>query len=405
VRRVESLPASQVGRKNVEWALPGRAAYGYLTLLIGEQGLGKSTWLAWVAAENSRRGAVTLVASAEDGWDTTIRPRLEACSANLDLVRFVDVALDDLSADGLLLPDDVDELAREIADTCATVVTIDPVLAHLGRDIDSHRDASTRQALAPLARLANEHGVAVIAAHHLNKSASSDPLSRAAASVAFTAQARSVLLWARVPSDDEGERGPQRALAHVKSNLSALTATQLWTVEPILLPAMGTHPEVETSRVVLTGESEHSGRDLLARREDTEPSALEEAREFLRQELATGPVPAKTIFGAAKTLGISEITLRRAAKDVGAETRKASFAGGWEWLIPLRRQDDHQRGSPSENGSDDHLGRNGSTMPVLAASEAPGNLEDDHPRELSIFGAMERARRFDELYPPKELRT
>jgi hypothetical protein len=405
VRRVESVPASQVERKQVEWALPGRVAYGYLTLLIGEQGLGKSQWLAWVAAENSRRDAVTLVASAEDAWETTIRPRLEAWNARLELVRFVEVALEDSSADGLLLPDDVDELSREIHDTGATIVTIDPVLAHLGRDIDSHRDASTRQALAPLARLANEHGAAIIAAHHLNKSSSTDALARASASVAFTAQARSVLLWARDPDDEDGERGQRRALAHVKSNLSPLTPTQTWTVEPIVLPATGTNPEVETSRVRHTGESEHTGRDLLARRDDTEPSALEEAREFLRQELATGPVPAKTIFSAAKVLGISEITLRRAAKEIGAETRKAAFAGGWEWLLPIRHEDDHPARSSSENGSDDHLRTNGSTMRVSTPSESLKRHEDDHQREMIIFDAIERARRFDQLYPPKGSRT
>ena len=41
-RRVESVPASDVERKQVDWMLPGRFAYGYLGLLIGEQGLGKS---------------------------------------------------------------------------------------------------------------------------------------------------------------------------------------------------------------------------------------------------------------------------------------------------------------------------------------------------------------------------
>ncbi len=405
MRRVESVPASRVDRKKVEWALEGRVAYGYLSLLIGEQGLGKSQWLAWVAAENSRNGRVTLVASAEDSWDATIRPRLEACNANLELVRFVKVALPDMSADGLMLPDDVHELSREIAETGASIVTIDPVLAHLGRDIDSHRDASTRQALAPLARLADEHGAAVIAAHHLNKSSTSDPLTRASASVAFTAQARSVLLWARDPDDEEDERGNRRALAHVKSNLSALAATQTWLVKPMLLPASGTHPEVETSRVVHTGESAHTGRDLLTRRDDGDRSAIEEAREFLREELATGPVPTNTILGAAKTLGISEITLRRAAKDVGAEARKTGMSGGWEWLIPLRREDDHPPGSSSENGFDDHLRRNGSTTRVSTPSESRESTEDGHPRDLTIFDAIERAKRFDEQFPPKGSRA
>jgi hypothetical protein len=97
--------------------------------------------------------------------------------------------------------------------------------------------------------------------------------------------------------------------------------------------------------------------------------------------------------------------VRRAAKDIGAEARKTSFSGAWEWLLPLHPQDDHQPGSSSDDGSDDHLRRNGSTMLVSAASEAPGNTEDDHPRDLIIFDAIERARRFDALYPPKASRT
>ncbi len=326
MRRVESVQASQVLRKAVAWALAGRVAYGYLTLLIGEQGLGKSQWLTWLAAENSRAGAVTLVCSAEDGWDTTIRPRLEAWQANLDLVRFVEIALTDGSADGLLLPDDADELSREIHDTGAKIVTIDPVLAHLGRSIDSHKDASVRQALAPLARLAGEHNVAVVGSHHLNKSVGTDPLSRASASVAFTAQARSVLLWARDPDDEDGERGSRRCLASVKSNLAPLAPTQAWTIEPILLQADSIHPEVATSRVTLVGESEHTGRDLLVIRDDEQRSAVEEAAAFLVDELRGGAVPAKMVLADARSLGISEITLRRAAQRLSVTKTKSGSA-------------------------------------------------------------------------------
>jgi len=253
-RRVESVRASDIRRKRIEWLVPGRVPVGHLTLLIGVQGLGKSQWLTWLAAANSRgelsgEPGVTLICSAEDAWDSTVRPRLEACNANLDLVRFVEVIFEDGEGEGLLLPDDILELSREIHDYGATLVTVDPVLAHLGREIDSHKDASTRQALAPLARVADEQKCAIVAAHHLNKGASTDPLIRASASVAFTAQARSVLLFSSDPDDPEGERGCRRALAHVKCNVAGLAPTQTWEVEPILLPATDRDPAVETSRV------------------------------------------------------------------------------------------------------------------------------------------------------------
>jgi len=350
-----------------------------LSLLIGAQGLGKSTWLAWLAAQHSlgllnSEPGVTLVCSAEDGWATTIRPRLEAQGANLALIRFVEIALDDGSADGLRLPEDVAELRRGIHDTGATLVTIDPVLAHLGHEIDSHRDASTRQALAPLARLADEHDAAIVAAHHLNKSMSNDPLARASASGAFTMQPRSVLLWARDPEDPDGERGRQRALGHVKSNLSPEAPTQTWSVEPIVLPAVGTSPEVETSRVVLTGESSHSGRSLLTRREDDEHvSAVEEAEDFLRAELAFGPVDSKTILRSARDMGISEKTLRRAKDSLGAAAEKKAFGAGWEWRLELADQDG-QGGWPSSKVAKDsehvgHLPTDGSAMRVCGVQQ------------------------------------
>jgi AAA domain len=158
-RHVESVRESEIHRKRIDWLVPGRVPIGYLTLLIGVEGLGKSQWLTWLAAMNSlgklaNEPGVTLICSAEDAWDSTIRPRLEAWNANLELVRFVAV-YEDGEGDGLLLPDDINDLAREIHDTGATLCTVDPVLAHLGREIDSHKDASTRQALAPLARVAD----------------------------------------------------------------------------------------------------------------------------------------------------------------------------------------------------------------------------------------------------------
>ena len=127
---------------------------------------------------------------------------------------------------------------------------------------------------------------------------------------------------------------------------------------------------------------------------------MDEAKNFLLAEIGTGPAPAKKVLVEARTLGISEVTLRRAAKDIGAETRKAGFAGGWEWYIPLSHEADHGPGSSSQDATDNHLRKNGSPVRVCAPPETPKNAEDDHQREMGIFDA-ERVRRFDEMYPRK----
>ena len=66
---------------------------------------------------------------------------------------------------------------------------------------------------------------------------------------------------------------------------------------------------------------------------------LEEAKAFLRQHLAAGPQPARTLLTAAKSAGIAERTLHR-AKDVLSVTteRAGGYAGHgqWVWHPPTR---------------------------------------------------------------------
>jgi hypothetical protein len=66
-------------------------------------------------------------------------------------------------------------------------------------------------------------------------------------------------------------------------------------------------------------------------------SRLESAVDWARNELSDGPVPSKVLFRRAREAGISDRTLRRAMKQLGASTRKLS--GGrftaWVWELLL----------------------------------------------------------------------
>ena len=58
---------------------------------------------------------------------------------------------------------------------------------------------------------------------------------------------------------------------------------------------------------------------------------LEEAIAFLRQQLAAGSQPAKTLLQAAKTAGIAERTLHRAKDVLGVTTEHTGWHGQWIW--------------------------------------------------------------------------
>ena len=74
-------------------------------------------------------------------------------------------------------------------------------MAFLGATANSFRDQDVRRALAPLARLAETLGAAVIIVRHLTKnSAEGNPLYRGGASIGIIGAARSGLLEPVIPT-------------------------------------------------------------------------------------------------------------------------------------------------------------------------------------------------------------
>jgi hypothetical protein len=380
-RRAVATAAAEVRREQVEWLMPGRVPLRMVTVLAGFGGLGKSQWTALLAAENP---GPTLIATAEDSPSTTVRPRLEAVNADLDRVSFVSIQSDDGYDDGLTIPDDIDTLSELIGYTGASLLVVDPLVAHLPGEIDSHKDQSVRRALAPLYRLAEEHGCAVVAVMHLNKSQGLAPLARLSGSGAFGNLARSVLLLDRDPDDPDNEQGMRRVLAHTKANVAREAPSLLYEIEPILLPASDEQPEVETSRLRLLGESPHSSRSLLTTANEEERLARDDAKDFLRAELEDGERhPAEDLFKAGRRVGISDRTLQRARKDIGAQTEKAGFGRGWEWWLPK---------APSLPGKPAFL-HEGASHQVLAPSGENG-LDEDALTELGTVSLSELQVRF-----------
>jgi hypothetical protein len=353
-RRVVTTPFSQIERKRVEWLDAGRVPLGLVTVIGGYGGLGKSQWMLSLCARLSRgelgESAVSLIATAEDDEETTVRPRLEALGANLELIHSVTIQMDDDVEDGLSLPDDLSEVEARVEELGARLLCIDPIVSFLPGHIDSHKDQSVRRALAPIYRLARKHHCGAVASIHLNKTQGLKPLQRLSGSGGFGNAARSVLLFDRDPDDPDGEEGNRRVLAHIKCNVGPTMPSLLYEVRPILLPAADKMPEVETSRVELVGESSHNGVSLLAG--EDERAALGEAEEFLADLLSDGARhPAKDIYREGGKLHISSDRLKRARKKIGAQTEKVDFGGGWEWWLetPRRVQPAHEVLHPSHS--------------------------------------------------------
>lgn len=263
----------------------------------------------------------------------TVRPRLEAAEADLERVAFIEMQADDGYPAGLFLPDDVDAIEQLVEDCGATFVVVDPLTAHLPMEVNSWRDQSVRLALAPLRALAERRRCAVLVIVHLNKGLSVEPLRRVGGSIGIQGAARSALLLARDPGDEA-----RRVLCHFKCNVGPEQPSLLYALDSILLPAANDAPDVETVRLVELGESELGHSDLLGIPADDEArSAMDEAVDFLRDELGNGPRPAKSIRKDAGDAGISPRTLDRAKAALKVTSEREGGIGGegqWLWSLP-----------------------------------------------------------------------
>jgi RecA-family ATPase len=275
------------------WLWPERVPMNAITVLAGDPGLGKSLLTIRLAAKLTRGDLMehpvnVLMLSAEDSLAHTVRPRLEAAGADIGRVHFGSMNRDGLDT-SILLPSDVAELSRLVAEKDVGLVVIDPLMAHLGGAIDSWKDQTVRQALAPLHRMAEHTGTAVLVVAHLNKGQSTDPLQRLGGSIGIPAAARSVLLLGRDPDEPEDDR---RVLAHAKSNVCPLAPSLAFVIEQVRLE----RSRVEAARIRELGTSPHWAADLLAFERPVRGARIAEAVAFLERELIEGPKPARELI-------------------------------------------------------------------------------------------------------------
>lgn len=362
----KAVALAEIERERIDWLWPGRVPLGMLTLLIGDPGLGKSLLTIDLAAKTTRAGADVLLLSAEDHAGATIRPRAEAAGADLSRLHIVTMRRYGME-EGLALPDDAFELDRLIEKHSAKLVVVDPLMAHLPESVNSWRDQSMRQALAPLHRSAEAHRCAILVVAHLNKAAGVSPLYRAGGSIGIPAAVRSALLLARDPEDEDTDRGSGRVLAHVKCNVGPQAESLAASIETVRLD-----DESEAARFKVTGTSGISAADLLAAPATEQRTKRDDAADFLREELSDGPRPTKELQGAARAAGIGWRTIEDAKSDLKIEASKSSFAGGWIWTLP---------DSPEDRTDEDrtpHI----SNPAVFAQTASESGIEDrGHPED------------------------
>jgi hypothetical protein len=349
---LQFLRAADVPHRPVEWLWPGRIAIGKVTLLVGDPGLGKSLVALDIAARVSRAApwpdeklgagseeqgagsqepmpsdstlhaprsplfpASAVLLSAEDDLADTIRPRLEAHSADCERV-FVLASLADLRIDFEQLQAAINRMPD-----CRLIV-LDPINAYVGPN-DSHFHTIVRKILAPLAKFAAAKRMAVLAVTHLRKHDGA-AIYRATGSMGFVAAARAVWIVCR-----ERETPGRHLLLPIKNNLSHTAGGLAYTIEP--------HPHLAAPVIRWQSQPLDTSADEVLASKSRGPEAEDRiaAEKWLRQVLtARGPQAASDLIEEGSQHGFHSRTLQRAMRVIGAKTEKRSILEGWWWSLP-----------------------------------------------------------------------
>ena len=237
-----SGPRALIGRtldsvqmRAIDWLWTGWIPKGYITLLAGETGAGKSTVLADIAARittgtpwpgecQQRAPSRVLWLGSEDSIEEMTTPRLAACGAALDHVMEIQGVSQQGKRNTFSMQDDLEQVAQWLTFARRegkpfAMLVIDPVTSYLPgqrlKKVDMNDSGQLRNVLEPWLVLAQEHNIAIVCVTHFAKDTTRSMLHRVLGSAAFAQTCRSLI--AIVSRDDDGPHA--KAMLQVKVNL------------------------------------------------------------------------------------------------------------------------------------------------------------------------------------------
>ena len=327
---LQSIYAADVTMTAVDWLWLDRFALGKLGIIAGLPDEGKGLLISYIAAQVTNGGAwpcnegiahrgKVILFTAEDDPSDTVVPRLAAAGADLTCIVIISMVREAGKDRMFSLQTDLEMLRRKIDEVGDVVlVLIDPISAYLGvGKMDSYRTTDVRAVLGPVVSLAAELKLSVIGIMHFNKKLDvTNALLRISDSLAYGATARHVY---GIINDAENKR---KLMVRAKNNLAVNTAEQTTLAFYFGTREVGTDPNNDRTIVApyLIWEPQYvdvtATEAMQAASESKSPTARLDAKQFVLDILAAGPVKRTEIDETAEANGISLRTLMRAKREL-----------------------------------------------------------------------------------------
>ena len=308
---------SNVRPRKVDWLWYPYIPYGKLTVLQGDPGDGKSTFILQIAALLSKglqmpdgyrvkESQSIIYQCSEDDLADTVKPRLIAAGADCARIAFI---VDD--DERLTLEDE--RIEKTLAATKARLLIIDPIQAYLTQDYDLQNAIRMRRVLGGLSDLAAKYQCAIVLVGHMNKASGGKDLYRGLGSIDIAAIARSVLMIAR-----DKENPEIRYMIPVKSSLApegcaiAFSLSREAGFQWDGLCSIDVHE-------LLSNEPKHDKKLVLACK-------------YLDEMLNAHEMTSKYIYDKMQRMGIGRRTVESAKQKMHITSYRKS--GTWYWKLP-----------------------------------------------------------------------
>ena len=323
-KELKIISSTNVEVREINWLWYPFIPRGKVTILQGDPGEGKSTFMLTLAAYLTRGEALpftdcgeppdpitVLYQSTEDDYDDTIVPRFIKAGGIRDRLAFIDESEYPLTFDD-------DRILEGIKQTGAKLLVLDPLASYIG-DCSLNASNEVRQKFNALINAAREADCAIVVVNHMNKMPGLKAIYRTPGSIDVAGAVRSILLLARDPDEED-----KRYLVQTKMNLASKGDALEF--------------RIEDGGIKFTGITDKTADEILRKQDFVSgigrPDVkLQEAKEVIEELLAAGTaVPAEDCEAVLKKNGIRRSTAQTAKRELGIESVR--IQDRWYWKLP-----------------------------------------------------------------------
>jgi archaellum biogenesis ATPase FlaH len=312
-----------VEEEDIDWIWYPYLAKGELTILEGDPGVGKSYLAQIVCAHLLDGKRLPSVKRLKPITGKIAYFDMENSAGSVTKKRFIHNECENLAdfyqEEEPFSIDDEDVLEQvfdAIERLKPIVVVFDTLNTYIGK-ADIHKSSETQQAFARFREIAKRFGCSVLVLRHLTKGTKERALYRGQGSIAFAGLARVVMTVGLMPDDED-----TRVMAVTKINVTRPPKALTFTITE--LPdtmkdkdrskfEWGEFVDITSEDIVTAAPKKEKGRER------------EDAKSFLEDALAKGPVEVVKLERLAEGKSVSWRTVQRAADALGVVREARGF--------------------------------------------------------------------------------